>query len=161
MKLNLELKENIVELDEFMNEEEMELPPFYFALEELSQYINGSIEVLFNNGNSIYLDLFYWFSICYEDIVESCLRLITNCNCNDYIWFCEQGDDFYFYNDIKEEVLDLSYQKGANAGKYYKNIPDFTVEIPKLEYINEWKKIFQKLSELFEEKLNKKIELLF
>lgn len=161
MKLNLEVKEKIVELDEVMNEEEMELPPFQFALEELSQYINGSIEVLFNNGNSIYLDLFYGFSICYEDIVESCLRVITNCNCSDYIWFCEQGDDFYFYYDIKEEALDLSYKKGADAGNYYKSIPDFTIEIPKLEYINEWKKIFQKLSELFEEKLNKKIALPF
>lgn len=69
----------------------------------------------------------------------------------------------YLYYNVNDAEVNLSYTKGkeSDKGKERKLSPGFNVKVSKLEFINEWKKVFQKLSELFEEKLNKKIEIPF
>ena len=71
MNINLIIKEKPTELDEYLNQDDMELPPFQFALLELSQYVNGYINISFKNQPSIVLDLFDDFMVCFDDIINS------------------------------------------------------------------------------------------
>ena len=70
MNINLIIKEKPTELDEYLNQDDMELPPFQFALLELSQYVNGYINISFKNQPSIVLDLFDDFMVCFDDIIN-------------------------------------------------------------------------------------------
>ncbi len=156
MQIKLTVNEKNVELDEFLDEEEMELSPFHFSLIELSQYVNGYIDIVFNDDDKITLDLFSDFSVCLDDIVDSINAAKLSSIKKETIWFCEQGSDFYIDYEVKEDVMVLSFRKGKGVGMINKNVSDFTVEIYNSEYIQHWMKIFDELATLFERKLNKK-----
>ncbi|HHQ6546977.1 TPA: hypothetical protein ACSTJE_001944 [Serratia fonticola] len=155
MQIKLTINERIVELDEFLDEEEMELSPFHFSLIELSQYVNGYIDITFNDDDKITLDLLSDFSVCLDDIVDSINAAKLSSVKKETIWFCEQGSDFYLDYEVKEEVMVLSFRKGKGVGMINKNICDFTLEVNKSEYIQHWMKIFEELASLFEHKLDK------
>ncbi|MFQ0827327.1 hypothetical protein AAH211_02300 [Serratia fonticola] len=161
MQIILKINEKDVELDEFLDEEEMELPPFHFSLIELSQYVNGYIYIVFNDDDEITLDLFSDFSVCFDDIVESINSAKSSSIKKETIWFCEQGSDFYLDYEIKDELMVLSFRKGNGVGMINKNVSNFTVEVNKSEYVQHWTKIFEALARLFESKLNKKNALPF
>jgi hypothetical protein len=161
MNINLVISEKPAELDEFLDQDEMELPPFQFALVELSQYIDGYIKILFKNKLSIVLDLFSDFMICFDNIIDSINAAKSSYAKREEIWFCEQGSDFYLYYEVKEKKIHLTFKKGKSVGRVNKDTPDFDAEVDTLEYIKQWKDIFQKLDILFEEKLHKKIPITF
>jgi hypothetical protein len=156
MQIKLTINERIVELDEFLDEEEMELSPFHFSLIELSQYVNGYIDIAFNDDDKITLDLFSDFSVCFDDIVDSINAAKLSSIKKETIWFCEQRSDFSLDYEVKEDVMVLSFRKGKGVGMMNKNVSNFTVEVNKSEYVQHWTKIFEALARLFESKLNKK-----
>ena len=71
MNINLIIKEKPTELDKHLNQEDMEVSPFEFALLELEQYVNGYINISFENKANIVLDLFYDFLVCFDCIIRS------------------------------------------------------------------------------------------
>ncbi|AOR62477.1 hypothetical protein [Pectobacterium wasabiae] len=157
MEIKLKVNKKPVEPDEFLNEEEMELSPFHFSLVELSQYLNGFIDITFNDKLNVRLDLFSDFSVCLEDIIDSINAAKTrNCK-SEEIWFCEQGSDFYIYYKVNENRLSLSYKKGPGVGGINREMSDFIVHIDTSEYIEKWTSIFQELRIIFEQELHKKI----
>lgn len=161
MNINLVISEKPAELDEFLDQDEMGLPPFQFALVELSQYIDGYIKILFKNKLSIVLDLFSDFMICFDNIIDSINAAKSSNAKREEIWFCEQGSDFYLFYEVKKKTIHLTFKKGKSIGIVNKDTPDFHVEVDTLEYIKQWKDIFQKLDIIFEEKLHKKIPITF
>jgi hypothetical protein len=153
-------KETLGDIDEYLDEE---LTPFQYSLEELSRYVDGEITIELDKQHLIYLDLYSDFSLNLDEIIIFIHRVKSSWVGEDYIWFCEQGRDIYLYYNVNDAEVNLSYTKGkeSDKGEKRKLSPDFNVKVSKLEFINEWKKVFQKLSELFEKKLNKKIEIPF
>ncbi|TAI93784.1 hypothetical protein [Pectobacterium versatile] len=161
MNITLEIKDKPVVLDDSLSEDEMEVTEFQFAIEELSQYVTGSIFLIFDHGNEIALDLFYDFLVCYDDIVDS-IRLAKNkTQCKDDIWFCEQGSDFYFLYEINENSFFLEYKKGSDVGFPNKAKEEFKVEMQVDEYCLKWRIVFDELSLDFKEKLGKDVALPF
>lgn len=71
MNINLIIKEKPTELDKYLNQEDMEVSPFEFALLELEQYVNGYINISFENKANIVLDLFCDFLVCFDCIIHS------------------------------------------------------------------------------------------
>ncbi|MDY4385117.1 hypothetical protein [Pectobacterium aroidearum] len=161
MNVTLEIKNKPVVLDESLNEEEMEVTAFEFAIEELSQYSTGSIFLFFDNDNEVILDLFYDFLICYDDIVESMKLAKNKATHKDEIWFCEQGSDFYFLYEIKGDRFILEYKKGRNVGFPNKTKKEFKVEMHVDEYFSKWYVVFEELSLAFKEVLGKDVSLPF
>ncbi|WP_218056297.1 hypothetical protein [Gilliamella sp. App6-5] len=161
MNINLTIKKKPTALDEYLDNDEMELPPFHFALVELSQYVEGCINITFSNGFNITLDLFCDFLICLDDIIDSINAAKSLHEKIKEIWFCEQGSDFYLYYQVKNKAISLSYKKGKSVGMPNKAIPDFLIEVSTSEYITQWENIFQKLIMLFEEILDQKIRVPF
>ncbi|WP_025119085.1 MULTISPECIES: hypothetical protein [unclassified Serratia (in: enterobacteria)] len=161
MQVKLRINEKKVELDEFLDEEEMELSPFHFSLIELSQYVNGYIDIVFSEAEKITLDLFSDFSVCFDDIVDCIKSAKLSSKKKETIWFCEQGSDFYLDYEVEGDIMVLSFRKGKGVGMINKNVSDFTVEVNKSEYIHHWMKIFEELARLFEAKLNRKNALPF
>ncbi|AFI92031.1 hypothetical protein EXT68_21810 [Pectobacterium parmentieri] len=157
MEIKLKVNKKPIEPDEFLNEEEMELSPFHFFLVELSQHLNGFIDIIFNDKLNIRLDLFSDFSVCLEDIIYSINAAKTNHCEREEIWFCEQGSDFYIYYKVNGNRLSLSYKKGEEVGGINKEMPDFIVHVDTSEYIEKWRNVFQELRILFEQVLHKKI----
>ena len=161
MDVTLEIKNKPVVLDEGLNEEEMEVTEFQFAIEELSQYSTGSIFLSFDNDKEVILDLFYDFLVCYDDIVES-MKLAKNKTAHkDEIWFCEQGSDFYFLYEIKGDSFILEYKKGIDVGLPNKTKKEFKFEVHVDEYFSKWCVVFDELSLAFKEKLGKDISFKF
>ncbi|WP_174870386.1 hypothetical protein [Pectobacterium polaris] len=161
MNIILEIKNKPVFLDDGLNEEDMEITAFQFAIEELSQYVTGSISLFFDNGNEIVLDLFYDFFICYDDIVNSIKLAKNKTSHKDEIWFCEQGSDFYFLYEIKGDSFILEYKKGSDVGFPNKTKEEFKVEVQVDEYFSKWRIVFEGLSLAFKEKLGKDVALPF
>ncbi|WP_323639789.1 hypothetical protein [Pectobacterium polonicum] len=161
MDIKLKINEKPIELDEFLDEEEMDLSPFGFCLVELSQYINGSIYIFVDEELNVELDLFSDFMVCFEEILDS----ITSAKLSIYkkwdMWFCEQGSDFHIYYEVSRNAITLSYVKGREIGIINRSIPDFSIQIDSLEYVRVWENIFKSLIFIFEKKLNKKINLPF
>ncbi|OCG60389.1 hypothetical protein A9G42_11370 [Gilliamella sp. Nev6-6] len=161
MNISLVINEKPPELDEFLDQDEMELSSFEFALVELSQYINGLIHITFKNGLNVTLDLFSDFLICLDDIINSINAAKLSHTKKETIWFCEQGSDFYLYYEVKDETILLSYKQGKSTGMPNKLLHDFSIEVDSLAYIRNWENIFQALIIVFEEKLQKKIAIPF
>lgn len=159
MNIELITIEKPVELDEFLDQDEMELPAFEFALVELSQYINGSIKISFRNGLNIIMNLFDDFMVCFDDIIDSINTAKTTHSTKKEIWFCEQGSDFYLIYEVMGTVIDLTFKKGKEVGANNITTPDFSIQIDTFEYIKQWERVFQKLSDLFEKILCKKVEI--
>lgn len=161
MNINLIIKEKPTELDEYLNQDDMELPPFQFALLELSQYVNGYIDISFKSQPSIILDLFDDFMVCFDDIINSINATKFIHSKKKEIWFCEQGSDFYLFYEVKDKIIYLTFKKGKSVGLPNRNTPDFSVEVNTIEYFKQWENLFQKLSIIFEKKLHKKIPIPF
>ncbi|MCA6955070.1 hypothetical protein [Pectobacterium polaris] len=161
MNIILEIKNKPVILDDNLNEEEMEVTAFQFAIEELSQYVTGSIILFFDNSNEIVLDLFYDFFICYDDIVDSIKLAKNKTSHKDEIWFCEQGSDFYFLYEIKGNSFILEYKKGSDVGFPNKTKDEFKVEVQVDEYFSKWRVVFDELCLVFQDKLGKDVDLPF
>lgn len=159
MNINLIIKEKPTELDEYLNQDDMELPPFQFALLELSQYVNGYINISFKNQLSIVLDLFDDFMVCFDDIINSINVTKLAHSKKEEIWFCEQGSDFYLFYEVKDKIIYLTFKKGKSVGLLNRNTPDFSIKINKMEYFKQWEILFQKLSIIFEKTLHKKITI--
>ena len=161
MNINLIIKEKPTELDKYLNQEDMEVSPFEFALLELDQYVNGYINISFENKANIVLDLFNDFMVCFDCIIRSINATKFAHSKKEEIWFCEQGSDFYLFYEVKDEIIYLTFKKGKSVGLPNQNTPDFAVEVNKIEYFKQWENLFQKLSIIFEKKLHKKIPIPF
>lgn len=161
MEIKLIKNEKPIELDEFLDEDEMEMTPFHYSLIELSQYINGSINIIFKGELNIKLDLFSDFSVCLDDIIDSINAAKSYYYYKEKIWFCEQGSDFYLHYEVNNEMIILSYKKGRSVGMSNIDMDDFIVEVSKSEYIQKWTTIFQELCTTFENILHKKIDVPF
>ena len=105
MNINLIIKEKSTEFDEYLNQDDMELLPFQFALLELSQYVNGYINISFKNQPSIVLDLFDDFMVCFDDIINFINATKLAHSKKEEIWFCEQGSDFYLFYEVKDKII--------------------------------------------------------
>ncbi|WP_194207526.1 hypothetical protein [Superficieibacter sp. 1612_C1] len=103
MKISLEIKDKPINIDSDLNEEEMDTTPFQYVLEELSQFVTGSLILSFNDGHKVILNLFFDFSVCYDDIIEYIISVDNGLMVKNEIWFCKQGSDFYFC--MRQEVL--------------------------------------------------------
>ncbi|TGB93266.1 hypothetical protein [Escherichia sp. E2748] len=111
MKIELFINEKEPEIDVDLNEQEMECSPFSFALEQLSQYVNGEIIIYFDELHKINIDLFYDFSVCLDDILKSIRNVRDNLPVDESIWFCEQGSDFYIDYKNKNELSRFIIEK--------------------------------------------------
>lgn len=160
MKIILEIKNKKTpgEPDEFIDEK---LTPFQYHLEELRQYIDGEITLELDSKHKIYLDIYPDLTVNFEEIVESIQRAKSGWIGKDYIWFCEQGRDTYLHYTIDETLIGLSYTEGneTSKGKGYKPAPSFKVKTKKINYVDEWEKLFLHISILFKEKPGKTIEI--
>ena len=161
MKLTISFEEKIAEIDGGLDEQEMELAPFNFCIEELNQYMKGKIVILFDKEKQITLDFFYDFAVCYDEILDSIISAKNKILGKDQIWFCEQGSDFYINYEIKDHLIDIEFKKGASTGNPNKNIKDFKATVDRTAYIDEWASIFSIIILKFKEKLNKDIEIPF
>lgn len=161
MKIDIEIKEKPPKLDEGLNQQEMELAPFHFCIEELNQYIEGKIIITFDDEKRLELDIFYDFSVCYEDIIESIASAKNDLSGKGVIWFFEQGSDFYIHYETKYNLIEIEYKKGNSVGFPNKKTNEFRVSVSRTTYIETWRSLFKKLTELFYEKLKKKIEIPF
>ncbi|EFI1495410.1 hypothetical protein ACOQ27_003780 [Escherichia coli] len=162
MKIYFEIKNKKIlgDIDDYLDDE---LPPFQYCLEELRWYVDCEIIMELDAKHSIYLDLYSDFSLCFDEIIISIQRIKSEWLGEDYIWFCEQGRNIYLYYGVNETEVVLSYTEDTedNKGGKEKKKPDFSVKINKIEYVNEWEKLFICLSELFNTKLGKTIEIPF
>lgn len=161
MKIDIEIKEKIPKLDEGLNQQEMELSTFHFCIEELNQFVEGKIIIVFDDDKKLELDIFYDFSACYEDIIESITSAKNYFPCKGVIWFFEQGSDFYIDYEIKCNSIEIEYKKGSLVGFPNKKINEFRVSVSRVKYVEAWRSLFKKLTELFYEKLKKKIDVPF
>lgn len=160
MNIALEVKDRKhIKLDDCLNQNEMEISGFHFSLEELSQYVTGSVNIFIDYEKCIKLDIFSDFSLCYEEIVESVNHAKHDEVIKNSIWFCEQGSDFYINYEIGRDSVFLEYKKGKGVGKPNNKIDDFIVTINKDDYIREWNELFQEIIDLFSSKLNKNLNL--
>lgn len=155
---NIKYKNPIGDID---NDIDDELTHFQYALEELRRYVDCEFFIKLKDTYKVNIDLYPDITVCYEEIVKSIKRVKNNWTGKDDIWFCEQGSDFYFYYDINDKGVELEYKKGPDVGIYNGKIPDMKLSISKIEYVQVWETLFEKLSMLIEEKLNKKINLPF
>ncbi|MDF9618455.1 hypothetical protein P5705_12430 [Pseudomonas entomophila] len=138
-----------------------ELTPFQYALEELRRYVCCELLVRLSDDCTMYLEIWPDVTICYEDIVNSVVRVKSGWEGKDYIWFCEQGIDFYLHYEVRGGDVVLAYKKGPGAGRYHGNIPDTVVAISRASYVMEWGLVFKELTDLFDKCINKKITLPF
>lgn len=157
MEINLIINEKTIELDEFLNEDDMNSSPFIFSLAELSQYVNGHIDLAFNDMCRINLDLFSDFMVCFDDIVDSIKSARSSLSASGVIWFCEQGSDFYLSYEVSNNSIIFDFKKGVSVGAANRNVPNFSVEVNRWDYASGWIYIFQEISGIFLERLNKKI----
>ena len=143
------------------NDIDEEMTPFQYALEELRRYIDPDFYIELKDGYRVHFYVYADITSCYGQIVESVKRVKNNWKGKDYIWFCEQSVDIYFYYDVKDTYIELEYKKGPEVSAYNRKIPDMKVIVSKSEYVQIWEGLFEELSILIEEKLNKKIKLPF
>lgn len=129
MKLTINLEEKITELDDGLDEQEMELAPFNFCVEELNQYMKGEIVIFFDKEKQITLDLFYDFAVCYDEILDSITSAKNKILGKGQIWFSEQGSDFNINYEIKDHSIDIEFKKGANTGYPNKNTNNFKATV--------------------------------
>ena len=161
MKIVLEMLDIPVSETIDVSEDDMETTPFHYALEELSQYINGRVLLISNEGKVISLDLFYDFSLCYDEIVESIELIQNGFFVRNEIWFCDQGSDFYIsYENMPSHVL-IEFKKGKGVGLPNKKIENFHSLINGSEYVEEWRHVFSELSKAFKIWLKKEIPVPF
>jgi hypothetical protein len=155
--LDITYKEPPGKVDEFLDEE---MPPFQYCLEELlGRFIKGKVIFEFSGEKKIVLDLFYDFSVCFEEIVDSVIQAKSGDTIeNMSIWFCEQGSDFYMGYAIRGGSIFIAFKKGERAGLPNREMDDFFVEVNRGEYVKEWQYVFKRITDLFMEKLNKKID---
>jgi hypothetical protein len=154
--LNIINKEPPGDVDEFLDEE---LPFFQYCLEELRRFIDGTIVLYFEEGKNISLDIYPDLTVCFEEIVESVLLAKkSTVDAGESIWFCEQGADFYMDYKIKDDKIHIAFKKGKDTGFPNSEMDDFLVAVDRSEYIEEWTKVFESITALFEDKLDKKID---
>lgn len=146
MKIELFINEKEPEIDVDLNEQEMECSPFSFALEQLSQYVNGEIIIYFDELHKINIDLFYDFSVCLDDILKSIKNVRSNLPVNGSIWFCEQGYDFYIDYKNKNGFVEIYYRKGVDTGFPNSGVEDFSAIIQASEYVSEWSSVIDKIN---------------
>lgn len=144
-----------------VSENEMETTPFHYALEALSQYVKGKVLLIFNEVDIISLDLFYDFSLCYDDIIESIVLIQKGIPVRNDIWFCDQGSDFYISYETMSPHVVISFKKGNGVGLPNKLIENFYSRIDASEYIEQWRALFYELSMAFKVLLNKDISVPF
>lgn len=140
-----------------------ELAPFQYALEELRPYVDGEILLELGDEVEVFLDVYPDLVVSFDDVVESIKRVKSGWLGQDYIWFCEQGNNIYLYYEVVGDVVALSCAKGTEAskGKGKRPTPEFRVCVSCSDYVSEWSKVFLSLSGLFELKLGKIIEMPF
>lgn len=136
----------------------MELSPFQFCLEELSQFVDGRIFLNFGK-EELSLDIFSDFAVCYEEIVESIILAKSKAFKKESIYFCEQGSDFYLNYSYQGDKIEIEYKKGEEVGLPNRSIDDFKVSVCSDMYFKEWYHLFEGISILFGEKLNKSIAI--
>ncbi|MDR2209771.1 MAG: hypothetical protein LBE22_12625 [Azoarcus sp.] len=154
--LNIINKEPPGDVDEFLDEE---MPVFQYCLESLSRFIDGEIILYFSSSKRIVLDIFYDFSVCFEEIVESVvLAKRSTVDAGESIWFFEQGSDFCMDYRVKNDIVHIAFKKGEDVGFPNSEMEDFSVEVDRSEYIEEWTKVFESIAALFEDKLDKKLD---
>jgi hypothetical protein len=154
--LDITYKEPPGKVDEFLDEE---MPPFQYCLQEVRRFIKEAAVTLdFGEKKKIVLDLYPDFSVCFEEIVDSVIQakngdVVENMS----IWFCEQGSDFYMGYAIRGGSIFIAFKKGKEVGSNGE-VDDFFVEVNRNEYVKEWQYVFKRITDLFMEKLNKKID---
>ena len=119
---------------------------FSIRLEELRRYVDPEFYIKLKDKYSVHFYIYADITASYEEIVKSVKRVKSDWFGKDDIWFGEQGADFYFFYEVKNDAVELEYKRGPNVGTYNGKIPDLKLVISKSEYVQIWEVLFKDLA---------------